>query len=231
LTRPAAGNDELVSARTATDASPYVPASTDLTDLSAAAAGCHGCELYERATQTVFGEGPRDARVLLVGEQPGDVEDREGEPFVGPAGRLLDRALSEAGLVRSDVYVTNAVKHFRWKSTETGKRRLHQKPDARHVAACVPWLRAEVAAVRPSVLVALGATAGAALFGTGFRLTQHRGEVLDWPPEHGPFADADPGRVDAALATIHPSAVLRGPSEARHELYDGLVADLRLAVR
>jgi DNA polymerase len=201
-----------------------VPDTTSLAELAASARNCRGCELYRNATQTVFGDGAAHARVLLVGEQPGDVEDRRGEPFVGPAGRMLDKAMAEAGLVREETYVTNAVKHFRWKATGTGKRRLHQKPDASHVNACRPWLAAEIAAIRPSVVVLLGATAAQAVFGSGFRLTQHRGERLEWP-EDGPISA--PG-VDTVVATIHPSAVLRA-GESRNEMYAGLVRDLTIA--
>jgi uracil-DNA glycosylase family protein len=196
-----------------------VPEHASLRALAAAAAECRGCELYERATQTVFGAGRAHARVVLVGEQPGDVEDREGGPFVGPAGKLLDRALADADLPRKEVYLTNAVKHFRWKSTAGSKRRIHEKPAARHINACHPWLDAELAVVRPSIVVALGAVAAQSLFGPSFRVTRHRGELLDWP-------GAAP--VQAAIATIHPSAVLRAGAD-RDELYAGLVADLRLA--
>jgi uracil-DNA glycosylase family protein len=199
-----------------------VPAHATLRELAAAAAKCTGCELHERATQTVFGEGPPNARVMLVGEQPGDVEDQRGEPFVGPAGRMLDRALGEAGLDRKEVYLTNAVKHFRWKSTASGKRRIHQKPGAVHIAACRPWLDAELAAVRPTFVVALGAVAAQAMFGTSFRVTQHRGELLDWPDTRT--------TVQSAVATVHPSAILRA-GDQRKEMYAGFVADLRLASR
>jgi DNA polymerase len=208
------------------DASRFVPASTSLAVLARAAAGCQGCELYRDATQTVFGSGPRKARFVLVGEQPGDREDRLGEPFVGPAGHVLGRALAAAGIARDDVYVTNAVKHFRFERAERGKRRLHKRPDARHVFACHPWLAAELNAVRPRVIVALGATAAQALYGSGFRLTQHRGERLPWPPEKGPYAE-DEAAVEYALATIHPSAVLRGDPDSRQDRFDGLAADLR----
>jgi DNA polymerase len=184
--------------------------------LAAEAAGCQACDLWRNATQTVFGRGPADARIFLVGEQPGDQEDRAGQPFVGPAGRILDKALADAGLRRDDVYLTNAVKHFKW--TAKGKRRIHQRPSATEVAACRPWLSAELAAVDPAVIVVLGATAGQALFGSRFRVGTARGQVLDLD-----------GR--AAIATIHPSAVLRGPDPAaRDEQYAGLVADLRRAV-
>lgn len=218
--------------RTANSAKLFLPSAapteTDLAALRTAAAGCRGCELHERATQTVFGDGATPARVMLVGEQPGDVEDRRGEPFVGPAGRLLDQALAEAGLERNALYVTNAVKHFRWKATASGKRRLHQRPDAHHVDACRPWLSAEIAVVRPRVVVALGATATQSLFGSGFRLTTHRGERLGWPPERGPYAGSERDSVEYALTTIHPSAVLRA-GELRGEVYDSLVEDLRQA--
>src|SRR4051812_35258083 len=158
----------------------FLPGSSSLAALRDAAGGCRGCDLYEHATQTVFGRGPSSAALMLVGEQPGDVEDREGTAFVGPAGRLLDRALADAGLDGADLYVTNAVKHFRWKAGR-GQRRIHDKPTAAQATACRPWLAAELHAVRPTVVVALGATAAASLFGAGFRLTQHRGERLAWP--------------------------------------------------
>jgi uracil-DNA glycosylase len=206
----------------------FLPARRTLPDLREAAASCRGCELYENATQTVFGRGPRTARLMLVGEQPGDVEDTEGVAFVGPAGRLLDRALGDAGLADMPLYVTNAVKHFRWKQVRGGKRRIHEKPSAAQSTACRPWLAAELAAVRPAVLVALGATAAGSLFGPAFRLTQHRGTPLDWPPAAGDFA-ADDTPIDAAIATVHPSAVLRAPAEERAGAYDGFVTDLRAA--
>ncbi|HVW33713.1 MAG TPA: UdgX family uracil-DNA binding protein [Acidimicrobiia bacterium] len=191
------------------------PTRTTLADLVAEAAGCRACDLWRNATQTVFGAGSATARIVMVGEQPGDQEDRAGEPFVGPAGRVLDRALAEAGIERDDVYVTNAVKHFKW--TPKGRRRIHQKPTAREMAACRPWLEGELAATDPAVLVLLGATAGQAVFGSKFRVGQARGRRL----EHD-------GRT--VIATIHPSAVLRAPSGAdRDEAYAGLVADLRRA--
>ena len=191
-------------------------AEADLQRLASDAAECQDCDLYRNATQTVFGRGPAGARFFLVGEQPGDQEDKAGEPFVGPAGRILDEALAEVGLGRDDVYVTNAVKHFKW--TAKGKRRIHQRPSAREMAACEQWLEAELAAVDPAVVVALGATAGQALFGSKFRVGASRGRVLDLD-----------GR--AVVATIHPSAVLRvqEPTD-RDEQYAGLVADLRRAV-
>jgi uracil-DNA glycosylase len=208
-------------------AQPFLPARPTLGSLADAAAGCRGCELYENASRTVFGAGSAKARAVFVGEQPGDVEDRRGKPFVGPAGRLLDRAFADAGIDRHLVYLTNAVKHFRWKSTVGTKRRIHDKPEARHVNACRPWLAAELAAVRPDVLVALGAVAAQALFGAGFRLTAHRGELLDWPPPSGPYS-ADETPVRAALVTVHPSAVLRAGSPDRETAYRDLVHDLSL---
>jgi DNA polymerase len=216
----------------ATDsAAPFVPPSTDLHELAKAASHCQGCELFADATQTVFGAGKPSARVMLIGEQPGDVEDQRGEPFVGPAGRLLDRALSEAGIDRADAYVTNAVKHFRFKSTANGKRRIHEKPATRHVAACEPWLSAELQAIDPQVVVALGATAAQALFGSKFRVTKQRGELLNWPPSEGPYADSSLS-IDAAIATIHPSAVLRArSSQDREQALDGLIADLQVVAK
>jgi uracil-DNA glycosylase family protein len=191
-------------------------AETELRRLAGDAAGCQDCDLYRNATQTVFGRGAPDARILLLGEQPGDQEDKAGDPFVGPAGRILDKALAEIGLSRDDVYMTNAVKHFKW--TAKGKRRIHQRPSAREVAACHQWLEGELAAVDPSVIVALGATAGQALFGSKFRVGAARDQVLDLD-----------GR--AVVATIHPSAVLRVQEPAdRDKQYAGLVADLRRAV-
>ena len=209
-------------------AEPFVPARAGIRSLAKAAAGCRGCELYQDATQTVFGAGPIRTRAMFVGETPGDIEDREGVPFVGPAGRLLDRALAEAGIDRDEVYLTNAVKHFRWRPAPRGKRRLHQTPDAHHVAACRPWLVAELALVRPPVLVALGAVAAKALFGSAFRLTQHRGQRLAWPPERGPYA-GDDTPVEAAFATVHPSAVLR--AEDRGDAFTKLVHDLGMVAR
>lgn len=208
--------------------SPASPPDTrSLAQLRAAAAECTACELYQDADQTVFGEGPRRARVMLVGEQPGDIEDRRGHVFVGPAGHLLDRVLVDAGFDRDELFLTNAVKHFHWKPTERGKRRIHQRPAMRHITACAPWLEAELKAVRPQVLVALGAVAGQALFGSSFSVQRLRGQPLPWPPESGPFK-ASRVPVAAAFATIHPSAVLRGPDDERRALRDGMVADLRL---
>ena len=196
-------------------AAPFVPETDDLEQLRAAAQDCRGCPLHENATQTVFGRGTAAARLMLVGEQPGDVEDREGMPFVGPAGRLLVQALDEAGVDRSAAYVTNAVKHFKF--TPRGNRRVHATPDTWEVAACRPWLQAEVALVQPELVVLLGATAAKSLYGSSFRVTKSRGTVLDWPAEDGP----------RAMATIHPSAVLR--ADDRDAALAGLVADLRVA--
>jgi uracil-DNA glycosylase len=187
-----------------------------LTSLREEAASCRACPLWERATQTVFGEGPAGAELLFVGEQPGDAEDKEGRPFVGPAGRVFDEALTEAGIDRAKVYVTNAVKHFKWEAR--GKRRIHQKPNAAETAACRPWLDAELELVSPRVLVALGATAAQALLGRGFRVTKQRGVPVE--------SDLAPNVV----ATVHPSSILRAPDEAaRREAYEAFVADLRAA--
>jgi uracil-DNA glycosylase family protein len=193
----------------------FLPEDRDLESLRAAAADCHGCPLWEPATQTVFSRGPATARTVLVGEQPGDQEDLQGLPFVGPAGKLLVRALDEAGLDRSGLYVTNAVKHFKF--TPRGKRRIHATPDTWEVAACRPWLRAELAAVQPELVVLLGATAAKSVYGSSFRVTQSRGVVMPWPDEGGP----------QALATIHPSAVLR--ADDKDAALEGLVADLQVA--
>ncbi|MFD7628821.1 UdgX family uracil-DNA binding protein [Streptomyces sp. NPDC059851] len=210
------------------DAGPYVPHTDDLGELREAAACCRGCPLHADATQTVFGAGPPKARVVLVGEQPGDREDRDGEPFVGPAGTLLRRALGAAGLDESSVYFTNAVKHFKFTVPEGGKRRIHKAPSLREMAACRPWLVAELAAIRPSLVVALGATAGRALLGGPFRLGDHRGMLEPLPG--GDSRDGEPDLPEArVLVTVHPSAVLRAPD--RDAAYRGLVADLRIAAR
>jgi DNA polymerase len=211
-------------------AASYVPDTTSLPELASAAADCQGCELFEHATQTVFGQGFKRSHAILVGEQPGDLEDRQGVPFVGPAGRVLDRAMTDAGIERRDAYLTNAVKHFRWTPAPRGKRRIHETPEARHVTACRPWLTAELSIVRPDVVVALGAVAAKALFGSGFRLTQHRGEPLDWPPEHGPYAGDDTA-VQAAFATVHPSSILRADPDDRDDAYAQLVHDLQVVAR
>jgi DNA polymerase len=208
-------------------AAAFLPSRADLDSLRAAAQACRGCPLHENATQTVFGAGAPDARVVLVGEQPGDVEDRRGQPFVGPAGRLLDRALEEAGIDRDAAYVTNAVKHFKFTMSGPGKRRIHSKPDAREMAACRPWLTAELALLDPEVVVALGATAGQALLGPSFRVTRSRGTLLPWPPAGDDGEDARSGGW--LLATVHPSAVLR--ADDREAAYAGLLADLKVAAQ
>jgi uracil-DNA glycosylase family protein len=193
----------------------FLPARHDLASLRAAAKDCRGCDLYREATQVVFGEGASRAAILLVGEQPGDSEDRQGKPFVGPAGQLLDKCLEAAGIDRAEVYVTNAVKHFKWEPR--GKIRLHKKPNSLEIAACRPWLEKEIAAVRPQIIVCLGATAAQTLLGSEFRVTKHRGEVFQ--TEYGPVT-----------ATIHPSAILRMPEpEARAAEIASLADDLRFA--
>ncbi len=187
-----------------------------LGELRARAARCRACGLYRKATQTVFGEGPEHAKLMLVGEQPGDQEDLAGQPFVGPAGRLLDKALSEVGITRADAYVTNAVKHFKW--VPRGKRRIHEKPNGQERQACHPWLEAEIRFVAPRLVVCLGATAAQALLGPSFRLTQHRGELLQSP------------WARRVMATIHPSALLRiREHDEREAAYRAFVADLRKA--
>jgi uracil-DNA glycosylase len=202
----------------------FVPDTRSLTDLAAAAQGCRGCELYRDADQTVFGAGDKSAHVMLVGEQPGDQEDRAGEPFVGPAGKLLDKAMAAAGIDRKRVYVTNAVKHFKFTRAERGKRRIHKTPSRTEVVACRPWLIAELSTVQPDLVVLLGATAAKSLLGNDFRLTAHRGEALQLPSDDAAIdLDIDP-RV---IATVHPSSVLRGPPEDRDKAFDALVADLR----
>jgi DNA polymerase len=204
----------------------FVPGDdASLAAVAKAAQDCRGCDLYERATQTVFGRGSSRAAVVLIGEQPGDMEDRAGEPFVGPAGKLLDRALEEAGISPDVTYVTNAVKHFRWKPEPRGrKRRIHQPPEAWHMQACWPWLAAELSRLEPRVLVTLGATAGRALFGSSFRVTRQRGTPITW---RAPGPPDDPEREVTVVPTIHPSAVLR--ADDRDGAYAGLVADLRVA--
>jgi DNA polymerase len=195
----------------------WVPDGADIEALRRAAPSCRGCELWEHATQVVFSAGDVHARVALVGEQPGDVEDREGIPFVGPAGRLLQRALDEAGVDRGQVYVTNAVKHFRF--TPRGNRRIHQTPELAHIVACKPWLVAELRDVNPLVVVVLGATAARSLLGADFRVTRHRGEVIRRETSLG---------ERAFVPTVHPSSVLRAPDDRRDEAYAALVADLRV---
>jgi uracil-DNA glycosylase len=193
-------------------AAPLVPDRLSLKGLKEAAAGCTACPLHETGTQTVFGEGLVRAEILFVGEQPGDREDREGKPFVGPAGRLLDQALEEVGIDRRLAYVTNVVKHFKW--TPKGKRRIHAKPNWSEIAACRPWLDAEIEVVEPRVLVCLGATAAQALLGRDFRVTRRRGEVVD------------SGYGVPAIATVHPSSILRAEDEDREHEYAAFVDDL-----
>jgi uracil-DNA glycosylase len=195
-------------------AAPFVPPSHSLTVLAKSSQGCRGCELWKLGTQTVFGEGRGSAKVMFIGEQPGDKEDLAGKPFVGPAGKLLDRALAEAGIDRSEVYVTNAVKHFKWEPR--GKRRIHKKPNAIEINACRPWLDAELDVVKPEVIVLLGATAAQAILGKDFRLTKHRGEFIPSP------------LAPLVTATVHPSAPLRAPDdESRRREIEAFLADIR----
>jgi uracil-DNA glycosylase family protein len=200
-----------VATRSAAD---FLPDRLTLAALREAAAGCQGCHLWHVGTQTVFGEGAPAADAMFVGEQPGDQEDRAGKPFVGPAGRVFDEALETAGIDRSTVYVTNAVKHFKWQAR--GKRRIHQKPNWTEMTACRPWLEAELQVVKPRVLVLLGATAAQSLLGRQFRVTQHRGELLD--------SDL----AEAVTATVHPSSILRGEPAERQTNFDAFVNDLRV---
>lgn len=190
----------------------YLPDRKTLPVMRQAVQACRGCDLYRYASQAVFGEGPKSARIVLIGEQPGHEEDKKGQPFVGPAGRLLDRALEEAGIDRAAVYVTNAVKHFKFE--ERGKRRLHKKPGAGEVKACHPWLEAELAAIRPEILVCLGATAAQSVFGNAYRVTRERGKFV----EHA--------WAGHATSTIHPSAILRAPDEQRQIEYQRFLEDL-----
>jgi DNA polymerase len=200
------------------------PDAHSLDELKEAAAHCKGCELYQNATQTVFGRGAEHAKIVFVGEQPGDVEDQKGLPFVGPAGRLLREAVDDAGIDPADVYITNAVKHFRFELR--GKRRIHQNPGPAHITACRPWLVAEFALLKPQLVVVLGATAAKALLGPDFRVTRSRGQLLPWPAS-AQHPDDFPVEEIQALATIHPSAVLR--ADDRDGAYKGLVDDLRIA--
>ena len=194
---------------------PFLPSKLNIRNLQAAARQCKGCDLWERATQTVFGEGASRARVMLVGEQPGDKEDIAGHPFVGPAGKILDEALAAAGIERGDVYVTNAVKHFSWTPAERGKRRIHKKPRYSEIRACRPWLEAEIALTRPQVIVCLGATAAQALLGSDFSVMRRRGQFI--PSSLAP-------RV---MATVHPSSILRALDEdSRHEQKEAFIRDL-----
>jgi uracil-DNA glycosylase family protein len=200
----------------ATPATP--PQTASLNEVRDAARDCTACHLYKRATQTVFGEGPKRAPIMLVGEQPGDYEDVAGKPFVGPAGKMLDRALAEAGINRDEVYVTNAVKHFKWEPR--GKRRIHQKPNSREIAACRPWMEAEMRLVKPKLVVCLGSTAGQAFFGPTFRVTRERGKVLSSK------------LAPKVVATVHPSSLLRQPDEvSRDREYAHFVVDLKAALK
>jgi uracil-DNA glycosylase family protein len=195
-------------------AADFLPERTTLPAMREAVQGCRGCELYEGTTQAVFGEGPDDARVVMVGEQPGDKEDLAGRPFVGPAGGLLDRGIEDAGLSRDEVYITNVVKHFRF--VQRGKKRIHKKPDMEHIRACAPWLEAELARIGPEVLVLLGATAAQAILGRTFRVTQQRGTFVESP------------LAPLVTATVHPSSILRAETEEdRRVAFDGFVEDLR----
>jgi uracil-DNA glycosylase family protein len=207
-----------MAASTGESAAEFVPDGRDLATLREAAGGCRGCPLYANATQTVFGAGGADARLMLVGEQPGDREDREGEPFVGPAGAILDRALESAGIQRELAYVTNAVKHFKWRPR--GTRRIHATPRVGEIEACKPWLEAEVEAVSPEGILAMGATAARAVFGPSVKVTRDRGRLLDSP------------LAEVAAVTIHPSAILRVRDKIeREDALGGLVADLALVDR
>ena len=205
-----------MATRPKTSALPWVPVTNDLAALRKAASACRGCELYAHATQVVFGEGPRDSRVVMVGEQPGDDEDKKGHPFVGPSGRLLSKAMEEAGLDREKIYVTNAVKHFKF--VERGKRRIHAKPTGFEISACRPWLEAELTSIAPELVVCLGATAAQSMMGRDFRITAERGKFFphQWAKE--------------LVATVHPSAILRAP-ERYDEEYDLFLRDLRLIAK
>jgi uracil-DNA glycosylase len=198
-------------------AAPLVPERASLPKLREAAEGCTACDLYKTGTQTVFGEGTRNAEVMFVGEQPGDQEDLAGKPFVGPAGRLLDEALVDAGIDRKTVYVTNVVKHFKWRAR--GKRRIHLKPNWSEIAACRPWLEAELAVVEPRVLVCLGATAAQALLDRQFRVTRERGRPVE--------SDL----AEHVIATVHPSSILRSDPETREQEYAAFVEDLKVVAR
>jgi len=199
---------------------PFLPAQLTIPQLKAAAAKCKGCDLWQRSTQTVFGEGSRRARIMLVGEQPGDKEDIAGHPFVGPAGKVLDEALIAAGIPRGDVYVTNAVKHFSWTPAQRGKRRIHKKPRYSEIRACRPWLEAEIAVTRPHVIVCLGATAAQALLGTDFSVMRRRGQFVPSP------------LAPRVMGTVHPSSILRAPDQrSRHEQKNAFIEDLKIVAR
>ncbi|HEY4762924.1 MAG TPA: UdgX family uracil-DNA binding protein [Candidatus Acidoferrales bacterium] len=197
---------------------PPIPRSGSLQALRNASRNCKACDLWRNATQTVFGEGPRGAKIMMIGEQPGNQEDLEGKPFVGPAGKLLDEALLAAGVDRAQIYLTNAVKHFKWEPR--GKRRIHKKPSAKEMDACRPWIEAEIAALQPRIIVCLGATAAQSLLGRDFRVTQHRGEFLD------------SALAPMVMATVHPSSILRAPDEqTRHDEMQRFIADLKKIAR
>jgi DNA polymerase len=213
--------DTATATRKQRDATPFLPENprAPLTQLRQAAQSCRGCDLYKNATQAVFGEGKSTARIILIGEQPGDQEDLQGQAFVGPAGKVLDRALEEIGLDRSLTYVTNAVKHFKWKPAPRGKRRLHSKPGSREIHACHPWLERESFLIKPAVIVCMGVTAGQAILGKAFKLGESRSRIIH-----------DPRWSAAIIATAHPSAILRVPThEDREREYRAFVADLKLA--
>jgi uracil-DNA glycosylase len=207
----------MARAKATGSAADFLPDRLSLASLREAAAGCKGCHLWELGTQTVFGEGSDNTEAMFVGEQPGDQEDKTGRPFVGPAGRLFDEALEAAGIDRSITYVTNAVKHFKWQAR--GKRRIHQKPNWTEITACRPWLEAELAVIKPRVLILLGATAAQSLLGREFRVTQHRGELLESE------------LAKAVTATVHPSSILRGEPEERERNFAAFVDDLNLVAR
>jgi uracil-DNA glycosylase len=199
-------------------AAPFIPKERSLPNLQHASLSCKGCDLYLRATQTIFGEGTNKAKVMLIGEQPGDKEDLDGRPFVGPAGRILDEALSAAGIARSEVYVTNAVKHFSWTPDERGKRRIHKKPRYSEIQACKPWLDGEIEAVRPEVIICMGATAAQSLLGKNFSVLRQRGTFV--ASDLAPFV----------IATVHPSSILRA-REDRHEQMQAFIRDLTVAAK
>jgi DNA polymerase len=200
-------------------AAQWVKKGASLQELAAALPSCRGCDLADNGSRPVFGAGPENARVVMVGEQPGDIEERRGQPFVGPAGKLLDRALEAAEIDRSQVWVTNSVLHFKFTQRAPGQRRIHQTPDVYEVAACKPWLEAQLNRLRPELVILLGATAAKSLLGSSFRVTKQRGTLMPGPAGSGA----------QLIATIHPSAVLRGDDEQRDVMFDGLVADLRVA--
>ena len=200
-------------------AEPFLPERITLPAMKKAVQGCRGCPLYKNATQAVFGEGPVHAKVIFIGEQPGDQEDLTGKPFVGPAGKLLDEVLEEVGIDRSEVYVTNAVKHFKWEPR--GTRRIHSKPNSREMAACKPWLSAEFQAIKPQMVICLGATAAQDLFGSKFKITKERGKIME-----------DTGIAPMVMATVHPSSILRAPDhDAREQARKDFTADLETAAK